>query len=234
MRTNAMANITRTRASAPSFSLCVCRGSQSGSDDVRALFLPDEKAPHARAVFHATAAQAPSDDEPAASPRSRGLSGLCRCSSRKGSLRRDGQKGPLNPSAKLTKKRYEWLHKHYPQRSDWIKARKEQINISTAHANIVSSHGIFRADSSDIIKTPFFDVEDEYVVRVDLQLIGSIALSFMDFLYGVNQGLNVIRFCADFAARVSHLGQENDALLTEMKQTDRFKRGAQKFGLPGT
>ena len=98
----------------------------------------------------------------------------------------------------------------------------------------MSSHGIFRADSSDIIKTPFFDVEDEYVVRVDLQLIGSIALSFMDFLYGVNQGLNVIRFCADFAARVSHLGQENDALLTEMKQTDRFKRGAQKFGLPGT
>jgi hypothetical protein len=54
----------------------------------------------------------------------------------------------------------------------------------------------------------------------------------MDLFYGVNQGRDVIAFYPDFAASVGRLAQETDALLAEMKATDRFKRGLAKFELP--
>jgi hypothetical protein len=143
------------------------------------------------------------------------------------------EQGLLDPTSKLTKKRYEWLNTHYRERSDWIKSRKEQINMSAAHANIVSSHGIFREDAGEIIQTPFFDIEDEYVIKADLQLTGSVALHLMDLLYGVNRPLKVVEFCAAFALRVGQLAKENDGLLTELKATDRFKRALGKFGPVG-
>jgi hypothetical protein len=69
-------------------------------------------------------------------------------------------------------------------------------------------------------------------VKTDLWQTASIELSLMDLLYGVNQGHNVIAFCSDFTPWVRRLAQETDALLAEMKTTDRFKRGIAKFGLP--
>ncbi|MGO9047138.1 MAG: hypothetical protein ACLPXW_23580, partial [Xanthobacteraceae bacterium] len=45
--------------------------------------------------------------------------------------------GLLDPAQDLTKKRYKWLHENYRQKSDWIKKTKDQINVSTAHANII-------------------------------------------------------------------------------------------------
>jgi hypothetical protein len=107
--------------------------------------------------------------------------------------------------------------------------------MSAAHANIVSSGSIFRiADADDIINAPFFDIEDEYVAKADLRQATSIALSLMDLFYGVNQGRNVIAFYPVFAATIGRLAQETDALLAEMKATDRFKRGLAQFGLRDT
>ncbi len=54
----------------------------------------------------------------------------------------------------------------------------------------------------------------------------------MDLFYGVNQGQNAIGFYPAFAATIGRLAQQTDALLAEMKATDRFKRGLAKFGLP--
>jgi hypothetical protein len=142
--------------------------------------------------------------------------------------------GLLDPSQTLTRKRYQWFDQNYRQKSDWIKAKKEQINLSTSHANIVSSESTFRvADTGDTINTPFFDIEDEYTVKVDLWMTGSIALTLVDFLYGVNQGRNVLEFCADFMRHVGRLAQENETLIAEIKSTDRFKLALQKFGAPG-
>jgi hypothetical protein len=140
--------------------------------------------------------------------------------------------GLLDPSQELTKRRYKWLHENYRAKSDWIKSTKEQINMSAAHANIVSSGSIFRvADAGDTINAPFFDIEDEYVVKADLRQTASIALTLMDLFYGVNQGRNAISFYPDFAASVGRLARDTDALLAELKATDRFKRGLAKFGL---
>ncbi len=143
------------------------------------------------------------------------------------------EQGLLDPSQELTKKRYKWLHERYRSKSDWIKSTKDRINMSAAHANIVSSGSTFRvSDTGDLINAPFFDIEDDYFVKADLWQAASIALTLMDLLYGVNQGRNVIAFYQDFAASVGRLAQETDALLVEMKATDRFKRGLAKFGLP--
>jgi hypothetical protein len=53
--------------------------------------------------------------------------------------------GLLDPSQTLTKKRYQWLEANFRSKSDWIKEKKEQINLSTAHANVVSTESVFRA-----------------------------------------------------------------------------------------
>ncbi len=106
--------------------------------------------------------------------------------------------------------------------------------MSTAHANIVSSESTFRvADTGDTINAPFFAIEDEYTVKADLWMTGSIALTLVDFFYGVNQGRSVMEFCAGFTRHVGRLAEENEALIAEIKSTDRFKRALQKFGSPG-
>src|SRR5206468_2852019 len=88
--------------------------------------------------------------------------------------------GLLDPSQELTKKRYKWLDQNYPSQSNWIRTTKDRINNSAAHANIVSSDKIFQVtDAGDAASTPFFDVEDEHMVKVDLWLAASIALTLM-------------------------------------------------------
>ncbi len=142
------------------------------------------------------------------------------------------QQGILDPSQELTKKRYAWLNKNYEAKSQWIKEKKEQINLSTAHANIISADKVFRvSDSGDQVNSPFFDIEDEYFVKCDLWLLGCVALTLMDFFYGVNDGRNVIDFLPEFADSIERMATENNALLAEMKSTDRFKRAAEKYGM---
>ena len=67
------------------------------------------------------------------------------------------------------------------------------------------------------------------MVEVDLWQTGSIALTLVDFFYGVNQGRNVIEFCHGFADHVNRLAKDNNALIDELKSTDRFKRAQLKF-----
>ncbi len=144
------------------------------------------------------------------------------------------EQGLLDPSQALTKRRYQWLEQNYREKSDWIKGKKEQINLSTAHANIVISESTFRiAEAGDTINAPFFDVEDDYIVKVDLWQTGSIALTLVDFFYGVNQGRHVIEFCQGFADHVNRLAKDNNALIDELKSTDRFKRAQLRFGSAG-
>jgi hypothetical protein len=55
------------------------------------------------------------------------------------------------------------------------------------------------------------------------------AATLVDFFYGVNQARNAIEFCPNFARHVGRMAEENEALLTELKSTDRFKAALQKF-----
>jgi hypothetical protein len=142
-------------------------------------------------------------------------------------------RGILDPTSELTRKRYAWLNEHYRDKSQWIKDTKERINSSAAHANIVSANSVFRVtDAGDAVNTPYFDVEDEYFVKADLWLIASVGLTLMDLFYGVNQSCNVIGFYVGFPDIIGPMASDNNALLAEIKSTERFQNAMKKYGLP--
>src|SRR5580693_2978103 len=96
--------------------------------------------------------------------------------------------GLMDPSKKgPTATRYKWLDQNYPTESTWVRKQKELINSQTAHANVVSGDRTFLVvGDGDEASTPFFDVEDEAQVRVDLWQIGSAAVRLMLLLHDVN------------------------------------------------
>jgi hypothetical protein len=139
--------------------------------------------------------------------------------------------GMLDPSQELAKKRYRWLDEHFAAPSAAIKKKKELINQQSTHANVVNSARIFDVNpAGDAISAPFFDTEDDYHVKTDLWLISSSAIELMDLFYGVSRRLNVIEFIPEFVTHVGKYAKENDALLAEMKSTDRYKRAMEKIG----
>lgn len=141
------------------------------------------------------------------------------------------EQGILDASQELTKKRYAWLDKNYEEQSLWIKDAKAQINSSAAHANIISADSVFRiGDAGDQISAPFFDIEDEYHVKTDLWLTARVGVGLIDLLYRVNQSRNVIEFRGDFPDAFAQMGAENNALLDQMKATDRYKKATEKVG----
>ena len=98
--------------------------------------------------------------------------------------------GLLDPSKALAQKRYRWLDENFPSASQSIGEKKELINRTTSHANVVSADQTFDVDEEiGNIAAPFFDIEDEYHVQVDLWLIASIGVELMHLLYCVNQTL---------------------------------------------
>lgn len=140
------------------------------------------------------------------------------------------ENGITDISQDLTKKRYEWLEGNFKEGSDAIKNMKSTINNSTAHSNVVYAHNNFRFDGDQgKFVTPFFDIEDDYLVKTDLWQIGNIAMGLMDLFYGVNDGLNVVKFVDDLVPRLKALEAENHRLKAEMMSTERFKN-AQKLG----
>jgi hypothetical protein len=129
----------------------------------------------------------------------------------------------------LTKKRYKWLEDNFKDGSDAIKNMKGEINKSVAHSNIIYAHNNFRLDNEQrLFLTPFFDIEDDYLIKTDLWRIGNIAMGLMDLFYGVNKDLNAIKFIDNFIARLKTLELENHRLKAEIMSTDRFKK-AQKL-----
>jgi hypothetical protein len=139
--------------------------------------------------------------------------------------------GTLDASKKLTVKRYEWLDKQFPQGSSYIKAMKEKINNSTAHANIAYTQKTFRlADGGNEFSTPFFDIEDEYFVTGDLLMASGIAISLIDLFYGVNKDVNAIVWRDDFDSRFASIFERETALRKKMHSSDRFKEQQRKFG----
>jgi hypothetical protein len=134
------------------------------------------------------------------------------------------EKGIANIPEKLTARRYKWLEENFQKGSDAIKNMKNLINNSTAHSNIVYAHNNFRSDDSNKkYVTPFFDIEDDYLVKTDLWQIGNIAMGLMDLFYGVNQNVKAIKFVDDFIARLKLLESQNHKLKEEMMSSDRFK-----------
>ncbi|AZO24699.1 hypothetical protein EJ070_31195 [Mesorhizobium sp. M1E.F.Ca.ET.045.02.1.1] len=138
--------------------------------------------------------------------------------------------GIMDPSQKLTSKRYKWLEKNYRDKSEWVSSTKGHINSHAAHANIISGDSTFRmADDRSAANAPFFDIEDEYFVRTDLWLTSSVAITLMDLLFGVasdvaRTGRAVVEFRADFQGTIQGLASENAALQAEIQAGERYQK----------
>ena len=133
--------------------------------------------------------------------------------------------GLLDPSKTLAQKRYAWLDEHFPEHSQSIKEKKELLNRATSHANIVSANQTFDVDEGlQNVAAPFFDIEDEYHVQVDLWLIASVAVELMALLYEVNQTRDGVEFAKDFPGHLKYAARQNDATHAEITSTDRYKR----------
>ncbi len=148
--------------------------------------------------------------------------------------------GIMDPAQKLAGKRYKWLDEKYPTKSDWIKSTKDKINTSAAHANIISGDSTFKITSDQsAVSAPFFDTEDEYFVKSDLWLISSVAITIMDFFYGVAGDVartdrSVMDFRPDFTETIQGLAKENSHLLAEIQSSERFQKAMQKMAQRAT
>jgi len=140
----------------------------------------------------------------------------------KGFTRTD-KDGLVDAPQDLTKKRYEWLDKNYPEGSKVIKNFKTIINGSTAHSSMVYGFQNFKIDKeSRGFHTPFFDFEDEYLVKTDLWQIGNILMGLMDLFYGINQNHPLLQFKSDFVKHLKELEAGNQALKNEMMKNPRY------------
>jgi hypothetical protein len=133
--------------------------------------------------------------------------------------------GVADTSQELTKRRYKWLEENFKLGSDAIKNMKTSINASSAHSNIVYAYNNFRFDEEKgNFSTPFFDIEDDYLVKTNLWQIGNIIMGITDLLYGVNRNIGSIKFIPEFIPRLKALEIENNKLKAEMMSTDRYQR----------
>jgi len=126
-------------------------------------------------------------------------------------------------------KRYTWLDKNYNAGSTRIKEIKQQINSSTAHANLISTHNTFRIEREDgWFSAPFFDLEDEHFVKVDLWMISDVAITLMHYFNEINEERSVLKFVDNFDYLIQKVVQQNSELRTELMSTDRHKRATEK------
>ncbi len=109
---------------------------------------------------------------------------------------------------------------------------KDSINSSAAHSNIVYAHNNFNFnDTTRKFETPFFDVEDEYLVKTNLWTIGNIIMSLVDLFYGIAKDHGGVLFTDDFIQRLKTLEAENHRLKAEMMETERYKKSINKANL---
>jgi len=137
-------------------------------------------------------------------------------------------KGVMDTPQRLTNRRYKWLKDNFAESSRSIKGMKGILNDSTLHSNIVSGTLNFEPNFEEgVFGTPFFDVEDEFLIKGDLWMIGDIIQGLMDLFYGVNQKIVALKFSLDFLVRMKSLREKNDELKQKMTGSERFKAAMQ-------
>ncbi|HEY2710148.1 MAG TPA: hypothetical protein VGI95_19050 [Caulobacteraceae bacterium] len=123
-----------------------------------------------------------------------------------------------------SKPAYAWLDQNFPAASGQIKAIKDAINETFAHAYLQNTHQNFEwSGDGQMMETPFFDIEDDHLVKTRLWQIANIARGLLDLYYAVRKKHGGFVFRDDFEAIFRTLSQQNDALRDEMMATDRYK-----------
>lgn len=138
----------------------------------------------------------------------------------------DVSDGSLDAPKSLTEKRYQWLENNYKQHSDFLKNQKGVINRSSAHQNMIYGFQNFAFDemTKARFQTPFFDIEDEYMIKTNLWFIGNLAWALLHLFAEVNKKYNMMTLTDDFADRLNALGKQNDGLKIVMSKNPRYIR----------
>jgi Arm DNA-binding domain len=133
--------------------------------------------------------------------------------------------GLLDPSQALARKRHMRLHANFPAGSADIKRVKDVINKSFSHANFISaSHNYSFLEDQDRAAAPFFDVEDDHVVKIDLWLLGKVAIVIAKLFHDVIKTQGGVVLADDFASVCARLADQNARLRDQLTATERYKR----------
>jgi len=134
--------------------------------------------------------------------------------------------GILEIPEKLKEKRYKWLEKNYPKGSQAIELMKKLIQKSS-HSNIIDAHRTFKYEAKNktaLLKTPFFDFENDFQIKSNLWSLANMAMGLMDLFYGINLKHKLITFSSNFIRDLQSLEKENMRLNKIMMDTPRFRR----------
>jgi hypothetical protein len=141
------------------------------------------------------------------------------------------QKGLLDPSQNLAKKRYSWLAKNFPAGSEALLNHKNTINKYYGHANLLNTNQNFQAvEQEKFVYNFFFDIEDDWVIKTDLWLMSSVALGILDLLYGVISQHGGVVLVDDFGSCFHKLVAKNTSLNEQLKDDERYKRLDKQLG----
>jgi hypothetical protein len=141
--------------------------------------------------------------------------------------------GLLDIPKKLETKRYKWLEKNYPKGSEAIKSMKKMMQKSS-HSNIVDTQRTFKYEeskNSTQLKTPFFDIENDFQIKSDLWSIANIAMGLMDLFYDINVKYKFVIFSPNFTHDLQLLEKENKRLKKILMKTllSMQAKGCKKF-----
>lgn len=134
--------------------------------------------------------------------------------------------GLMDVPEKLKKKRYDWLEKYYSKGSQAIKAMKDQMQLSS-HSNLVDTHRTFKyTNVGNLVRleTPFFDLENKFILKGDLWSLANIIMGLLDLFYGVNLKYNRITFSPNFVTDLQSFEKENNRLKLAIMQAEKYKR----------
>jgi len=133
------------------------------------------------------------------------------------------------PTNKYLKKAYNWIKTAYPTGSQVIKKQKDIINNSTAHVNPAFAHQTFKYDPENrVFQTPFFDFENEYLIKSDFWFIANMVIGITDLFYKINKDYDGMKFQSNFIAQLKELETENNNIKKEMIKHPRFKASLKK------
>lgn len=126
------------------------------------------------------------------------------------------------------KKRYNWIHEHYPDRSKDLIRIKKSVQFST-HSNFVdtnrNTHFNFSNPTNPQLHLSFFDKDDVYLILTDFWQLANTGLAILALLYEVNRDHKKLNIVTDFVTLFGNLMNINQAIKGEFMKTDRFKSG---------
>ncbi len=124
----------------------------------------------------------------------------------------------------VVKRANQWLKETYPISSANIKEMKERINSQSSHANFVTSLTNFTLSENGNHDSPFFDYENDLIVKSDLLECTRAASIAIDLLLACSKDTGIMILWPDTQATWSQFSHLTDDLFEEVKNDPRWAK----------